>query len=379
MRRFHAFVLVLFFTLLTMPLMADGPGSKLFNYNGRIGQNEAYYGVRVEFWINNENPHPNAFCNDLDAGYKCDHNTYGLGMRIHNNHSHAIKVDLKESLIFSQYPFTSCEAQIHWVDERFSPKKYRIAPGGFVIDPHSTLGIGAISGTLGSSPQCFYDDYPWEAVGYNINLYWQEIIPPPPPAPPQPKPQAPVTQPPSQPPSQPAPTPAPPPPAPVPDPVDMQKQIDELDRLSEQIQQIAMRAITDADNYSDAAYCRDMTSILDVFRQISQAVDASLRAGLDPLVSMYGQMQTQACDRSTWTSDDSVDAGGRAPGCEDFPAEATGMPSPGVWCDTRSNKSMTVADDYKSAPGSSPSSSGSQFKRAKLKQPCQKGVAGCND
>lgn len=376
---FNVLLRTLFISLLLISintnLNADGPRSKLINYNGPIGTNQDFHGVRVEIWINNKVTHENEDCHDLNAGHACDYYVYGLGMRIHNSHSHGIKVDLKKSLIFSQYPFTSCEAEIYWVDERGAEKKYRVAPGGFVIDAHSYIGIGAITASLGSSPQCFYQDRPWQAKGYNVNLYWQEIIPPAPPKqPPAPVPApAPTAAPPAPVPQQPA-----PPPPPASDPIDMQKQMEELDRIVQRIQEVSMRALTDGENYSDAAYCRDVTDLLTVFSDLAKQ-DPSLGANFDPLLNMYGEIQTQACDRSTWTSDDSTEVVDRAPGCEDFPAESTGMAQPGLWCDTRKVKTTTVTDTSTPASSNSASKDGGKFQRGELKRPCHEGVAGCKD
>ena len=154
--------------------------------------------------------------------------------------------------------------------------------------------------------------------------------------------------------------------------------MEELNRIAQRIQEISMRAITEADNYSDAAYCRDMTALMTLFSDMAKQ-DASLGSSFAPLLNMYEEMQTQACDRSAWTSEDNSEVDSRAPGCEDFPAESTGMAKPGVWCDTRKVKTETVRDTSTPASSSGASRDGGQFQRGDLKKPCKNGVADCGD
>jgi hypothetical protein len=358
-------VLLLIFTILGANVRADGPASKLINYNGLIGQNSSYHGVAVDFFINNVNPVLNQYCHDLTAGNSCIYNSYGVGMRVYNNHSHSITLKIKNSLIFSQFPPTACEAQISWVDERGSQKKYRNELGGFTIEPGEYLGIGGIASQLGSSPQCFYPDRNWEAKAYNVNLYWKEIIPPPPKQPPAQQPptsQPTVQQPPVQ-------QPPPSQPSPVPDPAAMQKPTDE-DRFAQRVEEISTRMLES--DFGDAAMCRFHTDSLAAHRDMAnQFEDATLAEVMRPLIASLEQTQVAACDRSKW-SDASLQSDSPA-GSKDCFRNVMGSE---VCVDTP----VTVnPDDYggKAAPQSSGSTK-IKPPKAELRKPCPRGVVNCN-
>lgn len=369
--QFKHLALILFLPLVwfSAKVEADGPSSKLINYNGRIGQNESHYDVRVELRINNENPHPKQDCHVLPSEWNCTYHSYGIGVRIYNNHSHAIRLDLKESLIFSQFPPTTCEAQISWVDERGPQKQYRVAPSGFIIDPYTYLGIGAIASRLGSSPACLYEDRNWEVEGYNVNLYWKEIIPPPPKQPPtqQPPTQQPPT---SQPPVQPTPVQPPPSqPSPVPDPAAKQKHMD-ADRFAQRIDEITKRMYES--DFGDAAMCRFHTDSLAAHRDMAnQLEDASLAEVMRPLIASLEQTQVEACDRSTW-SDASLqtDSPAGSQGC-------SGNDKGSAVC-LEFPESIIESDLYerKVAPGSSGNTKTRPPAKAELDPCMKKGIAG---